>query len=332
MRPATAHTSRDSGRRAIARRCGLAPRSAGSVSTARRKRSRRSRAAGSAQRRAKSGIDAATPSTATTSTSSKPATPDLFGELGRVVEIGGREVARIAGVVAVLARGEIARDDRREDGVVEERAAKAVDEGRVARDRRGEQPASRTQHAKRLAQRPHAVRSLGQVVERPEQQHRVGGRVAERQGTRVSDLRAREPSLLARRRGGPRRIDVERHRIHEVRLVARLGQPERISPGGAADVEDDAAAASGDAGGSAPVSARARAGSSPPRAGPAPARARRRRAPRPGGALRSSGSPAPPQPSLRSSFGGRYQRSAPPSASWPGTSTSAAPPFLKVRR
>ena len=138
---------RDYGRRATASRCGLTPRSDGSVSTRRRNASRRSRDAGSAQRRAKSGICAPGPSIANTVHEREACRAHFFGELGRVVEEGGREVAGVPRVVAVLAVAKVALDDGRERRVVEERPAQAVDERGEARDRGRKDEAAGTQHA-----------------------------------------------------------------------------------------------------------------------------------------------------------------------------------------
>ena len=131
------------------------------------------------------------------------------------------------GVAAVL---EVALD-RGLEAVLLQQAPQPVDRRRVARDhRRGDEPA-RLDHAARLGQRGDAVGALVQVVERAEQQHGVEALVLERQLARVADQRAREPE--------PRGLlDVAGDRIHQVHLVAALGQRRRVDPGPAADVGD----------------------------------------------------------------------------------------------
>jgi hypothetical protein len=77
---------------------------------------------------------------------------------------------------------------------------------------------------------------LGQVVERPEQQHH--GRNAIRRGkrARIRHAARRQPvhCVLV---PGTRDGDKARHRVDQSDLVSTLGQPERVGPGRPADVE-----------------------------------------------------------------------------------------------
>jgi hypothetical protein len=82
------------------------------------------------------------------------------------------------------------------------------------------------------------VRSAApEVVERPEQEGDVCTVVVDRERPRVADDGGGERRVGLR--GGWRSglLDVQRHRVHEVDLVALGGQRQRIDAGRAADVE-----------------------------------------------------------------------------------------------
>jgi len=80
------------------------------------------------------------------------------------------------------------------------------------------------------------------VVERAKQQHGLDAGVGVVEAPRVADARARErPRRLTRGRG-PRLVDMERARVHQVHLVAQPGEPARVRARAAADVEHDVAA------------------------------------------------------------------------------------------
>ena len=67
--------------------------------------------------------------------------------------------------------------DRRECGVREEIAGKAVQRGSEARNRGGEHRAARAERALDLAEGLQAISRLGEVIERPQEEHGVGARV-----------------------------------------------------------------------------------------------------------------------------------------------------------
>jgi len=77
----------------------------------------------------------------------------------------------------------------------------------------------------------HPVLPAVQVVERPQRQPQVEGvvGVGERAGVPEPGLDAREPGGL---------LDVARHEVQEGDPVTPLGQPARVHPGAAADVDD----------------------------------------------------------------------------------------------
>ena len=204
------------GRVATASTWGLAPSRLGSASTRRIARSRTSRLAGSSSQASSAWVSAAAPtapSIASERGDLEAGRRDLALELVGTVEVGGGEPARVLAGVAVLAVGEVALDDRLEAGLQQEALRDAVERRGEARDRRGgEQPAG-AQRAARLVQGAGAVGRLGQVVERPEQEHDVGARVGERQLAGVAD----DGGGRAARRPGGRRgaglLDVQRDRV-----------------------------------------------------------------------------------------------------------------------
>ena len=115
--------------------------------------------------------------------------------------------------VAVLAVGEVALDDLLEAGLEQEALRDAVEGRGEARDGRGgEQPAG-AQRAPRLGQGAGTVGRLGQVVERPEQEHDVGARVGERQLAGVAHHGGGERRVGLRGRRGAGLLDVQRDRV-----------------------------------------------------------------------------------------------------------------------
>jgi hypothetical protein len=130
----------------------------------------------------------------------------------------------------VHALGQVALDDQAEVRVREHSPRDAIDERRKARDRRDDHDASGAEHAARLAQRLRTVGRLGQVVERAEQQHGVGGPVFELERPRVA-----QPRADARR---PRLFDVQLDRVDQLDVVAALDQRDGVGARPAADVED----------------------------------------------------------------------------------------------
>ena len=75
--------------------------------------------------------------------------------------------------VAVLAVGQVLVHDRPENRIVQPVLVQPVEQRGEPADRHRQQAAARPQHPPRLGQGLPALRRLGQVVQRPEQQHRV---------------------------------------------------------------------------------------------------------------------------------------------------------------
>ncbi|WTP05121.1 hypothetical protein OG719_26065 [Microbispora hainanensis] len=102
--------------------------------------------------------------------------------------------------------------------------------GRVAADRGGGHQPAGAHHAARLGQGGDPVGAVGQVIERAQQQDRVGARVRQGQVACVAQPRGHA-------RQGPGPLDVERDRVEQFDLVAVGDQPLGVHPGAAADVE-----------------------------------------------------------------------------------------------
>ncbi len=89
------------------------------------------------------------------------------------MEIGGREIV-VLRRVPVLAIPQVPRHDGRVVGIAQEIVGDAVEQRSEApHGRRHEEPA-RLEHAGRLPEGQDALRTLGQVVERPQEQDGVG--------------------------------------------------------------------------------------------------------------------------------------------------------------
>jgi hypothetical protein len=77
------------------------------------------------------------------------------------------------------------------------------------------------------------------VVEGSEEEHSIGARLRHAQCASVAHVGTGERRSQAIARGGARLLDVQRHGIHQVDLVPAFGQPDRVSPGAAADIGDN---------------------------------------------------------------------------------------------
>ncbi|GAA3147611.1 hypothetical protein GCM10020001_083640 [Nonomuraea salmonea] len=104
-----------------------------------------------------------------------------------------------------------------------------VERGVPADEGSGHDPAG-PDGAAGLAQRAQPVGALGQVVERAEQQHRVGIAVGDRQVASVAEAGGHAGQLR-------RLAHVQRHRVDHLDLVALGGQPFGVHAGAAAHVE-----------------------------------------------------------------------------------------------
>ena len=161
----------------------------------------------------------------------QPGIRDLAGDAGRVVEVGRGEQPGLGAGVAVLAGVQVVGHQRAEPGLVEEAVEEPVQGAGVPGDDRGGDDAARAGDAAGLGEGTHPVGALSQVVERAEQQDRVVTAVVfgEAAGIAGGD---REPAV------GLRLLQVQRHRVDQVHLVAAVGEPGRVDPAPAADVQD----------------------------------------------------------------------------------------------
>ncbi len=164
---------------------------------------------------------------------------ELLPELVRVVEERGGEVGGVVVRVSVLPVGEVAGDDGGKRRVVQVAGPEPVQGRGEAGDGGGDEYAAGPEHPPGLGQGRQAVGAVGQVVERPEQEDRVGAVVGAAQRPRVPDGAAGEWV----RRLGPggllRLGNVQRHGVVQVHLVAQGGEPAGVDAGAPADVGDD---------------------------------------------------------------------------------------------
>lgn len=100
-------------------------------------------------------------------------------------------------------------------------------------DRRGDQWTARAEHPVRRRQRSQPVGPLLQVIQRSQQQHRVGAVVGEIERPGVADrgVDERVPVRLP-----PQLLDVQRYQIAVDHLVSQRGQPEGVRAWPAAHV------------------------------------------------------------------------------------------------
>src|SRR5262249_49377575 len=89
-------------------------------------------------------------------------------QLVGMVEVGGREVARVVRRVAVLPVLNILLNYGEVGWIVKEAQAHAIERGGEARDGGGQHQPARPHDASRFMQRRDTIAPLGQVVERPE--------------------------------------------------------------------------------------------------------------------------------------------------------------------
>jgi hypothetical protein len=136
----------------------------------------------------------------------------------------------------VLAILEVPLDDLAERRVSQESVEESREEGREARDAGREDESTGAEDAARLAEGLEARGPLRQVVERPEQEHRVHRPVGLLEAAGVADPRV--DSLARARRGVPGLRHVERDRVDQDDAIAAAGEPHGVRAGTAAHVED----------------------------------------------------------------------------------------------
>src|ERR1039457_4373885 len=163
---------------------------------------------------------------------------DLAGQAVRGMEVGGGEELGLAGRVgvAVLAVGQVLLHDRPEDRVIEPARIQPVEQRGEPAPRHGQQPPTWPQHPPGLAQRPLAVRSAGQVIQRPEQQHRVLRPIGFCQLPRITGGSGEAGGRIAACHLACL-LHVQRHRVYQVHAVPAPGQLGRVGAGAAADIQ-----------------------------------------------------------------------------------------------
>jgi hypothetical protein len=150
---------------------------------------------------------------------------------------GSRSTARAAS--SSLTGAEIVGHDDRRTRLFQKAPGQAAEERREARDAHGEDQTARAEHSPGLAQRHQALAALREVIERPHEQHGIGAGVVRLEPAGIAEPDARERMIALARRGLPRLLDVERHRVDEVHDISVRGEPARVGAGPAADVEND---------------------------------------------------------------------------------------------
>ena len=163
----------------------------------------------------------------------EPGSPNLAGELTRTMAVAveragkrGTELARLFDVGELLDDAGVAQ--------VELVGQYAVDADRPPGDGGNEDRTTGPHDPARLAEGPQPIGPAGQVVHRPQQEHRINGDVGQIDIERVADRRVHlEPD---RRRSRSRLFDVERHQVVVVHAAAESGEPHGVPAGAAADV------------------------------------------------------------------------------------------------
>ena len=105
--------------------------------------------------------------------------PDLLGQVGREMEVGGRKPVVDVFGVAVLPFAEVSLDDLDEPRVVEEAAYHSVDQRRIARDSHSHDDTADTDNAPSFSEGLQTFAPLGQVIERAKQKHSIDALVLE---------------------------------------------------------------------------------------------------------------------------------------------------------
>ena len=134
----------------------------------------------------------------------------------------------------MLSVGEVSFDDRVKRRIAQVSVHQPVEQGRETGDRGCDDDSIRTDDAAGFRERRDALVTIGDVVERPQEEHDVVGVIAVFEVASISERRGEQ---RAAGRGLTRLLDVERHGVDEMDAVSRVRQPARVRAGAAADVE-----------------------------------------------------------------------------------------------
>ena len=176
-------------------------------------------------------MNAAGPSTDTTAATSRPGICKLGRDLVGVVEVrGGESVPVTVGEAVVKAVDDRPFHSGDPVRLGQPSALDAVVEARKPAYHRDGYQAARTDHPPGL-ERQASVGTVGQVVQRPEEQHCVDRSVSDVEipGIAFASAHTGDASSL---------LDVQWHRVDELDVVAVSGQPLCVHTGCAAHVQD----------------------------------------------------------------------------------------------
>ncbi len=122
----------------------------------------------------------------------QPGRRALGREILRPVKVGSREVGRVARRIAVMAVAQIRGRNLAERRVNKVSPAEPVERRCKTRDRSGDDDATVTTHAASLGERLESIIALGEMVERPKQEHRVDALVWQLERTGVAHVGTRK--------------------------------------------------------------------------------------------------------------------------------------------
>ncbi len=123
--------------------------------------------------------------------------------------------------------------------VCDESQAHTVKRRCKAGDTGGEQHTSAAQHTARLNECVCAIVGCGQVIKRPEHQHRIRARVRKRKLPRIAHGNRGERRVRLRGRGRDCRLDVRHVGVDQVNLIPLLRQGKGVGASRASNVEHD---------------------------------------------------------------------------------------------
>jgi hypothetical protein len=138
-------------------------------------------------------------------------------------------------VVAVLTGGEVGGDHLCERVIEDAVTTQPVRQRREPGDRRDEDQAAWTHGAPRFSESANAIASIGQVVERAEDERCIEALAVHRELACVADMGRDAAALRLKSRC---LVDVRGHDVDENHIVAAVREPYRIHPNRTADVED----------------------------------------------------------------------------------------------
>jgi len=145
---------------------------------------------------------------------------------------------RIVGRIPVLPILQILAQNFDESRIAHEIAGKPIHERRKSRNRSCEHSTAAAQNAMRLTQRLQSVRSLRQVIQRPQHEHAVATCILLLDLASIAHRAARDRKLCLRPRSFFRLLDMLRHRIAQVHLITLPRQPQRMYACRAANIQN----------------------------------------------------------------------------------------------